>query len=588
MGHYISTIKIKNFKSCKDSFLELSPYTPLVGYNNAGKSNVLSAIQWLICRYNLENTDFNNIDIPVEIEAEICGITTQLLASLNAKHVASLTDYIDQEKIYILRVQERPKDTRSIKLKVWNFKENQYKDNPAGIDNAIKDIFPDPIRVGAMENAEEDASKAKTTTTIGKLLNELIQPLTSVYENDLNIHIDQISSQISCNGENRFSELDILDNNINHKINDLFPGISIKLHFETPTLEEILKKGTIQVYEDQKTNRNMNAYGHGAQRSIQIALIQQLAEIQRTKKDGKNTTLLLIDEPELYLHPFAIEQIKEALKLLSRNGYQVLFSTHSAQMIGAEDAPNTLLIRKSKFNGTYSRNRLKDSIQNLVDDSKHQEQHLFTLSHSSQILFSESALIAEGKTELRLLPKIIHKLHGRTLGQEKIALIPLGGVDNTKKTLSILKSMDIPCKAIVDLDFVFKGAINQQYISNIHPDIVAIKGIFTTLASTHNFCLDQAGFPKKGGSLNASQAYEVLAKEPSANIHIQNLHEIFKKQGIWVWTKGAIEPHLNIASTKKDEATWSHFNTQIDQLGITYLESLDYENLKKLAEWIVK
>ena len=52
--------------------------------------------------------------------------------------------------------------------------------------------------------------------------------------------------------------------------------------------EEILKKGTIQVYEDQKTNRNMNAYGHGAQRSIQIALIQQLAEIQRLRKERKN------------------------------------------------------------------------------------------------------------------------------------------------------------------------------------------------------------------------------------------------------------------------------------------------------------
>src|SRR5690606_38152846 len=300
MGHYISTLRIKNFKSCKDSFLELSPYTPLVGYNNAGKSNALSAIQWLICKYNLEYTDFNNLDIPVEIEAEICGVTTDLLASLNAKHVASLTDYIDQEKIYILRVQEKPKDTKSIKLRVWNFKENKYKDNHAGIDNAIKDIFPDPIRVGAMENAEEDATKAKTTTTIGKLLNELIQPLTNTYEKNLNIHIDKISSQISCNGEQRFSELDTLDNNINHKINDLFPGISIKLHFETPTLEEILKKGTIQVYEDQKTNRNMSAYGHGAQRSIQIALIQQLAEIQRLRKDGKNTTLLLIDEPELY------------------------------------------------------------------------------------------------------------------------------------------------------------------------------------------------------------------------------------------------------------------------------------------------
>lgn len=588
MGHYISTIRIKNFKSCRDAFLELSPYTPLVGYNNAGKSNILSAIQWLICRYNLDLTDFCDSQQPVEIEAEICGITSQLLSSLNQKHVASLVDYIDQEKIYILRIQEKPKDTRSIKLKVWNFRENQYKDNPAGIDNAIKDIFPDPIRVGAMENAEEDAAKAKTTTTIGKLLNELIQPLTNTYESQLNVHIDKISSQISCNGVNRFSELNQLDSDINNKIDGLFSGISVKLHFETPTLEDILRKGTIQVYEEHNINRNMNAYGHGAQRSIQIALIQQLAEIQRIKKEGKNTTLLLIDEPELYLHPFAIEQIKEALKALSQNGYQVLFSTHSAQMIGVEDAQNTLLIRKSKHDGTYSRQRLKDAIQNLVQDSTHQEQHLFTLSHSSQILFAEAALIAEGKTELRLLPKIINKLHGRSLGQEKIAFIPLGGVANTKKTLAILKNMDIPSKAIVDLDFVFKDAITQGYIEINHPDIASIQNILANLAPIHNFCLDNNGFPKRGGTLSPSQAYEVLAKDSNAIPHIQSLHNIFKEKGIWVWTKGAIEPHLNISSTQKDEATWAQINTNIDNFGTSYLQTLDHQSLKGLSEWAIK
>ena len=56
-------------------------------------------------------------------------------------------------------------------LTVMNPDTGDWEPNPTGIDNAISALFPDPIRIGAMENAEEDASKAKTTTTIGKLAN---------------------------------------------------------------------------------------------------------------------------------------------------------------------------------------------------------------------------------------------------------------------------------------------------------------------------------------------------------------------------------------------------------------------------------
>lgn len=42
MAHLLSQIKIENYKSVISENFELSSYTPLVGYNNAGKSNLLS------------------------------------------------------------------------------------------------------------------------------------------------------------------------------------------------------------------------------------------------------------------------------------------------------------------------------------------------------------------------------------------------------------------------------------------------------------------------------------------------------------------------------------------------------------------
>lgn len=47
MSHYLDTLTIKNFKSCKHIEVKLSEFTPIIGYNNAGKSNILSAVEWL-------------------------------------------------------------------------------------------------------------------------------------------------------------------------------------------------------------------------------------------------------------------------------------------------------------------------------------------------------------------------------------------------------------------------------------------------------------------------------------------------------------------------------------------------------------
>ena len=41
-------LKIKNFRSCIETNVYVNPYTALVGYNNAGKSNIILAIKFLL------------------------------------------------------------------------------------------------------------------------------------------------------------------------------------------------------------------------------------------------------------------------------------------------------------------------------------------------------------------------------------------------------------------------------------------------------------------------------------------------------------------------------------------------------------
>jgi len=75
-------------------------------------------------------------------------------------------------------------------------------------------------------------------------------------------------------------------------------------------------------------------------------------------------TLLLIDEPELYLHPQGIEQVRQALKQLAGGRYQVLFSTHSPLMLHRDHAGNTVMVRKPELaTGTAVRKPLGSAVR---------------------------------------------------------------------------------------------------------------------------------------------------------------------------------------------------------------------------------
>lgn len=92
---------------------------------------------------------------------------------------------------------------------------------------------------------------------------------------------------------------------------------------------------------------------------------------------------------------------------LSLSGYQVVISTHSAQMITPELAEHTLLIRKSDVLGSHSRLRLADAIQTVVPNSTHQMEQLFNLAHSSQLLFAENVVLTEGKRSCVCCPSYL-------------------------------------------------------------------------------------------------------------------------------------------------------------------------------------
>ena len=590
MNHKISKIRIENFKSIRLESFDLFDFTPLVGYNNAGKTNLIEAIKWVLRKSSLSANYFNDPSQPIVIEATIDGINGQLLAGIADNHRTSIEPFLIDESLSIKRVQTQPgQPVAQIRLfvRIPNPAEGQdeWQANPTGIDNAIKDLFPEPIHIGAMENSEEDVSKSKSTTTIGKLLGEIFGPIETRYGENIRTVLHELREIMDAEGGNRAAELTAFDTSVNQKIDSFFPDINIRVHVPTPELKEVFSKGTIKVYENQlPEGRDVSALGHGAQRSIQMALVRHLSDIQRTVGTLTSTTLLLIDEPELYLHPQAIEIIRESLKALAGQNYQIIFSTHSPVMITSKDVSNTILIRKNATQGTFRRQSMRSAVPQVELDAASQLVLLFSLSNSSNILFSERVILAEGKTENRLMPTLVQKVTGRALGLHKIAFVPQNGSGNTRKSMMVLNVMDLPTKALVDLDFCFKNAISDGFIDANDPDITACSAHLRLIAAPNGITLGQDGWPTRTNTMTSAEAFSILASQTQIKTNIEHLKTKMLNHNIWIWKKGTIENHLNL--TSKTEQEWSRFNTLLETNELNTILPDDFQEIIDCVNWI--
>lgn len=585
--HRLSHLEIKNFRSCQDCAFPLADFTPLVGYNNGGKSNVLKGISWLLKKRALSAEDFFDPETAVEISGTVSGVTADLLDHLDKKHRDRIEKFCRGGELRLRRVQPAPSNSaKTIYLEVWDPEKGGggWTKNPTGIDQAISALFPEPIEIGAMEDSAEDVAKHKTTTTIGKLIGEITAPLEEQHGAEIARALDGVRKILEAEGEQRAPELTEFDKGANQLIQEFFPGISIALHLPPPEIKELFKAGTIRVYEGPDSRgRDISALGHGAQRAIQMALIRYLADLKGRAGEANARTLLLIDEPELFLHPQAVETVRTALRTLSRSDYQVVFATHSPQMVSLDDVADCLIVRKDPGGKTFSLPTLRAAVAETLDGAKSQAATLFEFENVGQILFADRVLILEGKAERRLLPEIYRLQLGLTPAEDKTALVALGGATNVANALKILKVMGMPAKALVDLDYAFRGAISAGILTREHPDYRACMARAAELAPELGFELAEDGFPRKSPNMTAEAAFALLASDDAFGRGVAALHAELLTHGIWLWTAGSFEHHLGI--TGKGEEVWAAYALELREAGCEQ-GIRDVEGIQGLLRWL--
>ncbi|NLB62572.1 MAG: AAA family ATPase [Fibrobacter sp.] len=588
----LASITIKNLRSIKDESFPLSDFTALIGYNNAGKTNILMGCRWLLSKYSLPINYFNDTKRPVVVDGLIVGINAESLKRKSPEMFDIVAPFLRGSRLKIRRVQKIPGGNLE-HIELWvqrqflrnNKKIREWEPAPYGFEEALGHLFPAPIQISDNSLGEDYDAKSYTRVIVGKLIAEILKPVQKKYADVLDNTLESLKDLLSLEGEERAPELLTFDRNLNSKMEPLFPSLKLKLQLQAPNLNDIFKQGTLKVIEENDGFiREIESLGMGAQRAVQMALVRHLAEVRKHSYNDCSCTLLLVDSPELFLHPQAVELVRIALKKLSTEGYQVIFATHSAQMVTSDDVNSSLLIRKNIQRGTHMRKRIEDAVRQVIEDAPSQLQMLFSLSNSNELLFADYVLLTEGRTELRILPHLFERVSGDSFALIKCALVRQGGVSNTRKSMAVLRAMDMPVRAIVDLDYAFTTAAHDGFLKRDDRDIEYCKNLFRGLALQERIRLVNGIPVNRNSSVSAADAYAMLAAMDEAQDAIENIHQKMLEKGIWVWKKGSIEHHLGLNG--KNEHVWSNFIERLRRTNRPHKEVRDWEGVKQMVQWI--
>ncbi len=159
----------------------------------------------------------------------------------------------------------------------------------------------------------------------------------------------------------------------------------------------------IQITSMEEGNRfNVEEIGSGTQNLILLSLFQTFAALM------KSNAILAIEEPELYLFPFAQRQLYKEFRTLSEHT-QIFYTTHSPNFVDISNCDEAIILRKQDGE-TIKLNTGK--LEDFINEKAKHELHLQTKFNASvnEIFFADKIILVEGDTEKNCLPFILEKL----------------------------------------------------------------------------------------------------------------------------------------------------------------------------------
>jgi len=462
----ITRLQIENFRSIKQLDIELPQICALVGPNNSGKSNLLLAMQRVLGRDWVRVSSFSEDDIcnrdpsldmkialsfaPPLQYAKFKGVAPVAISTLAFEckryKIGSRKGERRLEQTCLSARGEAPMVPRSAPKK-----NVQARFEPLiGIPSEVRDQVPF-IYIGTNRSLRDHLPGARYS-----LLRQLLEDVDrDLHTPDQTVKVQQVDgSEADEPRIDRFRSLmdqamDILRTEDFARLEASIKRNALRqLGFDPDTEAEKLDFffapfDTMDFYKslDLRVREgdfeiSATELGEGIQNALVLAILQAFEE---RRKQG---AILVIEEPEMFLHPQMQRSLAKTLTEVGATN-QVIYTTHSPHFVSIPDYENVRLVRKGDAGTTVRRS-------DLPSDTARREKLRKELDpERNELFFASRLLLVEGDTEKLALPEYARRL-GLDLDREGATIVEVGGKRNLPEFAKIATSFQIPTGVIYD------------------------------------------------------------------------------------------------------------------------------------------
>jgi putative ATP-dependent endonuclease of OLD family len=421
----IKKLKINNF-GCIGNYpveIDIDNIVVLVGPNNAGKSTILRAYEAVTDCLKLQENDFYNKQVSVdnypEIEVHSVAVAENKPGDEWCLDQGDGTFLVKEQWKWTATNREPDRIGYNFTLDRWA-QDGDREKMPWGMNNLAKARRPKPHRVNTFDDPEVQ-SKA-ITSLLKSLLEDSIK---SIKDNETDektkyeVLVESLKSLRDSSKITQQESIEGLENSANQIISRIFPTHELKIsapESEAPIKIDLLgNEFSIEMGPIGGLTFPLEKQGSGSRRTALWTILKLLADKGVRAKSagptakshhepvGQNTShVLLLDEPEVSLHPSATEIARDVLYSLPENkNWQIMVATHSPSFIDlTKDHTTIIRVEKTQNDHIQTTTLFKPMCAQLDADDKINLKliNLFD-SHISEAFFGDKVLIVEGDTE---------------------------------------------------------------------------------------------------------------------------------------------------------------------------------------------
>lgn len=463
----ISSLLIRNFKTIKELNIDnVESAFIIVGKNSTGKTTILKAILAIAGQYEVKNTDFNdpsrNIEIAVNLE-----ITNADISELHAK--GKISKYKSFDMWYKEFCEVFPTFVRGGKVPDAYDPEDpsegyeelfpsddvndtgdyggllsfsyvvdtdmtcRFSDGINKNNIYLKKLFPKVYFFDVTRDVKEiqDSIFMVQTKAALKKIRETVcmfdesRPCTRCFRCIKDI-LTRTPDELSIPETTKLLEYKLMQLNMDEFISRL-NSYYIRNSGRQQDIEFTVKLNTKELFIMDTLVANRDHYGADSVDTLSAGAksIYILSLLEAYVDENSNiSSIIMIEDPEIYLHPQLQKTASEILYRLSKKN-QVIFSTHSPNMIFnfKSNQINQVVLDKD-YNTTISKN---SDINKILDD----------LGYSaSDVMNVNFVFIVEGKQDSNRLPMLLKKYYSEVYNEDgslqRISIITTNSCTNIK------------------------------------------------------------------------------------------------------------------------------------------------------------